>query len=486
MPTGSIRSRDPRADLTGPAGRGSLMHVTSTGETGMCASHLSRRELLRGALGAAGLAAVPASLRAALVSGGRRSAGADLEVALRAERWIRTTRVPAARGIVWPWDPARPDDITRSLYTGTPGVILFLLELHAATGDDALLDEARGGADDLIANLAGPGDFDGGLYTGVAGRAFTLGEAARITGDAKYRAAAARGIALLRENARPAGDGVAWSDSADIISGGAGILLFLLWAARHLDEDTVDLASAAGRRLIELGQPGEAGLKWALSPQVTNEYPNFSHGTAGIAYALATLHEATGNAAFLDAALEGAAYLDAVAVSGDGCRVFHHRPGGEELYYLSWCHGGPGTARLFERLHRITGDARWGHEVECHARGVTALGAPVERSPGYWNNISQCCGDAGVGEFFLALHRRHTDAGHLAVARRAADDILARATEVAGGLQWTQSEHRVQPDLLIAQTGRMQGAAGVGSFFLHLDAAQQGRPDAIVLPDSPW
>jgi hypothetical protein len=32
----------------------------------------------------------------------------------------------------------------------------------------------------------------------------------------------------------------------------------------------------------------------------------------------------------------------------------------------------------------------------------------------------------------------------------------------------------------------MQGAAGVGTFFLHCDAAARGRSTAILWPDTPF
>jgi lantibiotic modifying enzyme len=414
--------------------------------------------------------------------------GSDLDVALRAERWLRSTRIVTTAGVAWPADPRDTRSVQYNLYTGAPGVVLFLLELHHATGDRAFLDEARRGADEIAANLSGA-EFDGGgLYTGVAGRAFVLAETWRATGDQRYREAALRGVALLREHARGSGAGVEWSDSADIISGGAGIALFLSYAARTLHNDSAaELAVRAGRRLAELGKPAEGGLKWAISPNTPTLYPNFSHGAAGVSYALATLHGVVREKSLLDASLAGTAYLEKVADRKDGgCKVFHHEPGGLDLYYLSWCHGGPGTARLFYRLSEVTGDGTWHDRVHCYARGVTNMGAPVERSPGYWNNISQCCGNAGVGEFFISLHRLWPDRGYLAVARRAADDILAKGTEENGGLKWIQAEHRVRPELLIAQTGLMQGAAGVGLFFLRLDAIAAGRKPFIMMPDSPW
>ncbi|MBI3567793.1 MAG: hypothetical protein HY084_06270 [Gemmatimonadetes bacterium] len=103
---------------------------------------------------------------------------------------------------------------------------------------------------------------------------------------------------------------------------------------------------------------------------------------------------------------------------------------------------------------------------------------------GYWNNISQCCGNCGVAEFFLALHAAHGDPERLAFARRVMDDALGRATVDGDGLKWTQAENRVSPLDVVAQTGLMQGAAGVGLALLHLDGAIRGRAPLVALPDA--
>ena len=41
-------------------------------------------------------------------------------------------------------------------------------------------------------------------------------------------------------------------------------------------------AVVAGKRLIDAAQPERGGLKWAVAPNVKNQYPNFSHGAAGV------------------------------------------------------------------------------------------------------------------------------------------------------------------------------------------------------------
>jgi hypothetical protein len=75
---------------------------------------------------------------------------------------------------------------------------------------------------------------------------------------------------------------------------------------------------------------------------------------------------------------------------------------------------------------------------------------------------------------------------HLTYAVRVANDALARATVDGDGLKWIQAENRISPKEVIAQTGMMQGAAGVGLAMLHLDGVINERPRTIVLPDVPW
>jgi hypothetical protein len=63
---------------------------------------------------------------------------------------------------------------------------------------------------------------------------------------------------------------------------------------------------------------------------------------------------------------------------------------------------------------------------------------------------------------------------------------LRRGTRDDKGLRWIQAEHRVQPKLLVAQTGYMQGAAGIGMWLLRLDGAGKGRESFVRFPDTPW
>ena len=132
--------------------------------------------------------------------------------------------------------------------------------------------------------------------------------------------------------------------------------------------------------------------------------PNFSHGTAGIAYFLATLYEETKDRAFLDAALAGARYLQAIAkTDGDRCLDLPPRAGSgrQDLYYLGWCHGPAGTARLCYRLRRSPATGMDGVGPQVGARHRRRAACPNSRRPASGTTSGQCCGSAGVAEFFL-------------------------------------------------------------------------------------
>lgn len=406
--------------------------------------------------------------------------------ALDAAKWIQSTAIQKENGAVWPALPGEAKSVGTGLYSGVSGVVLFFLEAHLATKDKSYLKDAQAGADYLLNILED--EKQTGLYVGLAGIGFTLQETYKASGQERYRDGAKRTVQLLRQRAKKSGKGIEWNEVTDIISGSAGVGLYLLYAARELKDDSArELAIQAGYRLIELGRPASGGLKWEMSPRVKQLMPNFSHGTAGNAYFLASLYLETKNKEFLEAALAGAKYLKATAkTEGDVCLVFHHEPKGEDLFYLGWCHGPTGTARLFYRLYQATGDREWLEWVKRSARAIRESGIPEKRTPGFWNNVSQCCGSAGVAEFFLDLHQITKDPEHLLFAKRLTGDLLKRATRDDKGARWVQAEHRVQPDLLIAQTGYMQGAAGVGMWLLRLDGFERGEKRRLRLPDNPF
>lgn len=409
-----------------------------------------------------------------------------LAAAEKAARWIMDSARPTESGLAWPADPRDAASVDMSLYSGIPGIVLFLTELSRTTGRPEYLESAKKGADEVLSRL--PGVEGMGLYVGPAGAGFALREAFKAGAEKRHDEGFRRILERIGSGARPAGRGLEWSSTTDLISGGAGTGLFLLYAHRETGERRwLELAEKAGLRLLELGRPERGGLKWAMDPEYPRLMPNFSHGTAGIAYFLAALYRETGRAEFLDGALAGGRYLKAVArTDDDGCLVFHHEPGGEELFYLGWCHGPVGTARLFYALAEVADDPDWMAWVRKAARSLMSSGLPEKESPGFWNNAGVCCGLAGVAEFFLDLSAATGDRAHLDFGRRTLALLIARGAERDGRMSWLQAEHRTRPDFLVAQTGLMQGAAGIGLVLLKADALERGASSAIALPDTPF
>ncbi|UCH96132.1 MAG: hypothetical protein JSV88_04560 [Candidatus Aminicenantes bacterium] len=195
-----------------------------------------------------------------------RSPNTYLEPAAQAAAWINSTaiKIPGA-GKVWPAYPRAVHTVDNTLYTGNPGVILFFLEAYYATGREQYLNDACEGANYLLAALAHEKDM--GLYTAIPGIGFVLWEVFKAAGKEKYRRGVRQCLQLIRSGAERVEEGVQWNSSTDIIYGSGGIGLFLAAMAKELkDPGLHDLAAAAGKRLLALGIPAKAGLKWRMTP----------------------------------------------------------------------------------------------------------------------------------------------------------------------------------------------------------------------------
>jgi lantibiotic modifying enzyme len=481
---------------------------------------ITRRKFLRsGALTAAAVPALSSSVLATTSTDASRqhaSQGAFetkpnfLESAQSAALWIESAQRQDARGVFWLPDPDRPEKTTtvsaaNAIYSGSAGTVLFFIQLASATGDSHYLQTASLGADYLAATwrelfdkpadslLASVG-ANLSLYSGVAGVAFVLNEAAKATKNARYRDAAKAATDYIAQAAKPAGAGIAWSDAPGI-AGDGSIVLYLLYAAREFESAQYrEIAERAGDRILELGvNEHRGGFSWrGFAPRAglpkDAYFPNFEGGTAGVAYMFARLYSETGKAKFLFAAKQGALHLQSIAtLHGNAALIPYRFPDLPDLYYLGFCHGPAGTARTFFELHRITREPEYQVWTERLAQGVLQSGIPESQTPGYWNVVCQCCGSAGVIELFVGLWASTGRPDYLAFAQRVARQLVSRETNVDGkGNRWYQAWTRVKPWEVSAETGYSIGASGVGTALLHVHLAEQGKYRAILLPDNPF
>ena len=423
-------------------------------------------------------------------------------------------------------DQCRVDDVgqrvpeatetTHSLSHGTAGIVLFQLELHRATGDHTHLDRAVSAGDAIVADLAGRSFLTCGIYSGWPGHVFVLNELAKASGQPRFADAAVECLERLIGQAEQLGSGIGWVEPMpfseitgmtgdrevlDLSVGAAGAGIVLLYAHREgVHDKALGWAIAVADRLLEMSVESDDGPNWLMMADMPFPFTasNFAHGGAGVAYFLAELFRETQQQHLLDVAVAAADYVltqsvpsvPAGGVTSDTRPAFLVRHSREsrppDLCYLGVCHGPAGTGRLFHLLGELTGDARWAEALDANLRGLLATGAPEVRSDGLWNNFGQCCGDAGIGDFALGLYSATGRADHLDLARRCGAVVLDAGEVIDGGRFWSHAEHRSRPEHLEAQTGYMQGAAGIGSFLLHLATIHRSTPSKIALPESPF
>jgi len=441
-----------------------------------------------------------------------------LDYALRAEGWLRQQARQADQGRIWrSADEATDHPVTNgNLYYGSSGVILFYLELYHQTGDVIYLREAEAGGRYLLAavpdelyfakslnalelypslNQPGEGGLpvytaanglghpnQASLYWGVSGIGFTLGELFRVTRDETYRRGATRIVDLLLQNHHADEHGASWGSTPELMTGDAGVGLFLLYASRELEHPGAEaLARAIGDSLLAKAKASGEGLMWPTRAVYGTDYPNFSHGTAGVGYYLTTLHEHTGEKRYLKGARRVGHYLRGLA--DETGLIGHHQPDPEGLVYYGWCHGPPGTNRFFGKLSSADPAPAWSSQIERSTRAVLEADLLGREPAGFWQNVGQCCGSAGIAHYYLGQYLRTKKPAYLEFAELMTRDIIRHATLSGEVASWNHAEHRSTPEFTQTLTGYMQGAAGIGMHLLRMHALLNDRSISIWLLD---
>jgi hypothetical protein len=287
----------------------------------------------------------------------------------------------------------------------------------------------------------------------------------------------------------------------DATLGTASVLLGAIWAMRHDVPRAIELAERASTILVDERVETPAGLDWDFIPsrfqrEPRGQMPNWSHGLAGIAGALAAAGIELGRPDLVDAARLGAEHLATLAdISDGGMRLPREIPAREEsdLYTYNWCHGPAGTSLLFAALDRagtagVAGRSAYAWERAC-LHSLRQSGIPERRYPGFWDNDGRCCGTAGVGDAVLNVWQRHGLDEDLAFVMTLADAVVDRAIHDGDGrAYWRFVEHRNEDPLLPPGVGWMQGAAGIAAFLFRVARLlDQGRgADVVARMDTWW
>ena len=407
-----------------------------------------------------------------------------LEAALQVESHIEQAKLKTEFGSTW---RVMPDSITSqgdfSLYSGSPGIILFYLELYHVTKDPRFISKARSGAEYLI-QLSKDSIFrteECGLYTGLAGLGYTFLELYESTSDKRYLESVEQVILRLQNLSEKTSSGIHWGALSDVIYGSAGIGLFLERAYEKGIKSSGQISDQVALGLIDLAIIEHGRSRWKFTPSYSRYMDNFSHGTAGVAYYLCRVYRRTKDERFLRMAIKAGNLLS--DLSNDQGYVPHHFPEGEELFYLSWCHGPAGTNKLYYELYDLTGQPKWIELINIAAVSVKEEQLDRRNTPGFWNNMGKCCGLTSIAEYFFWRHEMTNRAIDLEYAKKLTDTLLQKASVSGNGIKWVHAENRVSPDVVAAQTGLMQGSAGIGLWLLQLHLANFELPSSLEFPD---
>jgi lantibiotic modifying enzyme len=388
-----------------------------------------------------------------------------------------------------------PTEDRDSLYAGIGGLAPVVAEIARFR---ALSDAEQDLAARVVARLAAQASVrkEPSLYDGLAGDVTAL----------RLLAPGTEPIALQRlaDLMTPAGWNTTMqidpgSDAyvSDLVLGTAGVMLAAIWAG---GEHAETIAVTGGESLLRAADHTEAGLDWGMLPGLPSRGPNYSHGTAGIATALAIAGAALSRPDFVDAAIQGAQHLLAVgSLDDDGFIVPHTIPPAnrevEPLTY-TWCHGPAGTSFLFAALSHagvaeVAGLEVTGLRQRC-LHSILTSGVPQRLRPGFWDNDGRCCGTAGVGDVLLDAFQDCSDPARaqtlLDAARTMGEALVERAIRDRAGARWRFVEYRQDPPLLPPGTSWMQGAAGIAAYLFRLARVLQDGSSAPVVdrPDQWW
>jgi lantibiotic modifying enzyme len=217
------------------------------------------------------------------------------------------------------------------------------------------------------------------------------------------------------------------------------------------------------------------GIGWLLKNQV-NALTGFSHGNAGIAWALLQLAELTGDVKLKETALEAIVYERSLFVpymhNWADLRNLEKRVLKQDVNlshvdcHNAWCHGAPGIGLArFASLDYID---------DAHMRSEIDIALKTTINQGFGHNHSLCHGDLGNLELLLQAILR-LDHSHW---QPQVDRFTGMIVESIHNYGWLCGV-----PLQLETPGLMTGIAGIGYQLLRL--AQPELVPSILLLETP-
>jgi type 2 lantibiotic biosynthesis protein LanM len=361
----------------------------------------------------------------------------------------------------WSLSPLGPD-----VYEGVGGMALLFAFLAARTGRtdfEALARAALEPVRQAWREPVPPGSPIG-AFVGRASAVYVLGQLAALWNAPHLLDEVLAGLPALERL-------IAADTNLDLLSGAAGCAVVLLGLHKQTgDARLLDAARRCGERLLATAVEDAAsgGVGWP-SPMGGRPLAGFSHGVAGIAWALLELASATGDARYAELARRGLTYERSLFVPARGnwwdLREQEGAPTreGEQAFMCAWCHGAPGIA--LGRLLSLR------HLDEARLREELTLALETTRREGLIGNHSLCHGDLGNLEVLHLAGELLAEPCWTHAALERAGEVLRQGRE--GGWRCGLPHGNETP-------GLMMGLAGIGYGLLRL-AWPERVPSVLAL-----
>ena len=262
-------------------------------------------------------------------------------------------------------------------------------------------------------------------------------------------------------------DRIAQDTKIDIMDGAAGALLGLLALYEATQEQAVlEKARHCGDHLLKMRKAAKGGeLVWATANN--RLLTGFSHGAAGIAYALFRLYQASGQQDYYNAAADGVAFETRLYnAQVKNWPDFLRSTESEIAYGKTWCHGAPGIG-----LARLGG-----MPVFDNTQVRQDIQDALETTSYLFNNglDTLCCGNAGRWDLLLKAGTSLQETHWIDQAREEAYRTIQQRT-VKG---YFQLPYGMGDRGEIFQVGFFHGLSGIG--YQLLRAIDPALPSVLL------
>jgi type 2 lantibiotic biosynthesis protein LanM len=349
------------------------------------------------------------------------------------------------------------------LYDGLPGVALFLAYLGDVTQSRRYTDLAKRSLATMRRLIErGPSpEVPMGAFTGWGGIIYVLTHLSQLWNQSDQLIEARAMIGSIERL-------IEQDSHFDIIGGAAGTIGSLL-GLYQVDKDSQALAAAicCGNHLLSHAQPMQRGVGWSPGKDET-PLTGFSHGAAGIGWALLRLAAVTGDERFYSGGWRAFEYERSLysSVERNWPDLREPDPADEKYasrFAMAWCHGAPGIglSRLLSLPHL--------NDQEVQSEIQVALHTTLSR--GFGNSHSLCHGDLGNLELLLEASLALGEPRWRAEVSRIAGILLESISQngpVCGN------------PIGVESPGLMTGLAGIGYELLRL-AEPKRVPSVLAL-----